>query len=299
MDYYINPSSLTSFFTVPTAVADSHLRFASGEHIKVLLYIFKNMAEDLKETDIARACNVSEYDVKEALLYWSDCGILLPKESGIKPAASDKKVVSRAEKPTRSDVARRGNEDSKVKYLLTQTQLKFGRNLKTNETSTLVWLYDDEGLDVSLILLIVQYAVNHNKANMRFIESVAVDWIERGIDDITTADEELQKMAVSEQAFSVVSRAFGFDRRKPSSKESALSYTWIKEWGISEKMLEKAYEECINQKSKFSFPYVAKIIETWHKKGYKTVEDIEEKQKQENSPSYDIDAFEKMLHSKD
>ena len=143
------------------------------------------MAEEISVEDIAKCCDIEEYDVKEALLYWADAGILMPKEAKETKKEEKKKTVSRNAKPSRADAARRGLEDEKIRYLLSATQIKLGRNLKSNETETLVWLYDDEGLDVSLILLIIQYAVEHKKANIRFIESVAVDWVNKGIDNIT------------------------------------------------------------------------------------------------------------------
>jgi len=301
MNYYINPTVLTTVFTVPVSVVDNHFKFAKPEYIKVLLYIMRNMSVDLNESDIADFCAISEFCVKEALLYWADAGILLPKDSTLAKEDKPKEsAIVKNEKPTRLDVAKRG-DDPKVRYLLSQTQLKLGRILKSNETQTLVWLYDDQGLDVSLILLIVQYAVSHKKANIRFIESTAVSWIEKGICDISDADAELKKMAVSEQAWSIVADAFGLERRKPSKKETELSYLWINDWKFTKEMLEKAYEECVNAKSKFSFAYTAKILENWHEKGYQTPNDIESVTADTNDSfaAYSMEEFEKMLKSKD
>ena len=302
MNYYINPASFSMVFTLPTSVVDNFLKFSKAEHIKVLLYIMRNMSAEIEEKDISIACGVSENDVKEALLYWADSGILLPKGAPVTSIEMpQKQTVAKTEKPTRLDVARRG-DDPKIRYLLRETQMKFARNLKSNESSTLVWLYDDQGLDVSLILLIVEYAVRHNRANIRFIESTAVSWVEKGIDNIELADEELKRMAMSEQAWGIVSVAFGLEKRKPSQKETDLSYLWLNVWGFSKEMLERAYEECVNAKSKFSFAYTAKILENWHSKGYKSPQDIEEKkelQKENDFAAYDLDLFEKMLNSKD
>ena len=302
MEYYINPAAFSAVFTVPAEVADRHLKLARGEHIKVLLYVMRNMSSEISEEQISENTDVSLYEVKEALLYWADAGILLPKEVSkakpdIKPTA-----VKRSQKPDRTDVARRGAEDAKIRYLLQETQMKLGRNLKTNETGTLVWLYDDEGLDVSLILMIVQYAAAHNKANIRFIESTAVDWINKGIDTVADADAELNRMAMGDQAWKIVSSAFGLERRKPSKKETELSLLWVNDWKMSKEMLEAAYEECVNAKSKFSFPYTAKIIDSWHEKGFKTPKDIQKSKQdveKEGYAAYDIDLCEKMLNTKD
>ncbi len=299
MDYYINPDVFFSGFAVPVSVADSHLRLAKGDHIKVLLYILRNRESFPAAKEIASATDVSEYDVKEAMLYWADAGILMPKAD--LPQKEKKSVIKRNEKPQRSDIARRALEDPKISYLLNETQMKLGRTLKQNEINTLVWLYDDQGMDVSLVLFIVQYAVAQNKANIRFIESTASEWIEKGIETVADADREVRKAAVANQAWKLVCLAFGIEMRKPSKKELEASLKWVDEWKISREMLALAYETCVDSKSKFSFPYISKILETWHNKGYKSPEDITEKPKKEKKgdyAAYNLELFEKMLEEK-
>ncbi len=301
MDYYINPACFSAVFTLPSAVVDQHLKFAKAEHIKVLLYIMRNMSQEIAEEEIAVSCGVSEFDVKEALLYWADTGILLPKDKPVTTESNaEKKTVNRSEKPTRLDVAKRF-DDPKIRFLIREAEMKFGRGLKSNEQSTLVWIYDDLGLDVSVIMLIIEYAASKERANITFIESTAVDWVKRGIDNVISADAELKRIAIAEQAWSIVSSVFGIEKRKPSKKETEFAFLWLDEWKISTEMLERAYEECVNKKSKFSLAYTAKILENWHNKGYKTPDDIVDSKPQEenNFAAYDLDLFEKMLNSKD
>ena len=303
MNYLINPKAFSAVFTVPAAVADKHLKLARGEHIKVLLYIMRNMSVNPNNAEIAAATGLSEYEVEEALLYWESAGILMPDGKPAEKAEIKAPAVKQNAKPDRADVARRGAEDEKIRYLLTETQMKLGRNLKSNETSTLVWLYDDLGLDVSLILMIVQYAAAHGKARIGFIESTAIDWVDRGISTIAAADKELNQMAMSEQAWGIVSSAFGLEKRKASKNELKLSLMWVDEWKISREMLTAAYNACVDGISKFDMKYVSKIIENWHEKGYKTPDDIEEKKKSDTKKrsfaAYDLDLFEKMLNSDD
>lgn len=300
MEYYINPSVFAQTFALPSDVADKYLKLAKGDHIKVLIYIMRNVANLPEPQKIADETDVSLYDVNEALLFWADAG-LLSTASETMQTKETKTAVKKVLKPQREDVAKRGLEDPKIRYMLAETQLKLGRNLKSNETQTLVWLYDDQGLDVSLILLIVQYAVTHGKPNIRFIEQIATDWISKGIETLADADEELRKLAFSEEAWAIVSSAFGLERRKPSKKETELSVKWISDWKISKELLQAAYEACVDSKSKFSFAYVAKIIENWHNKGIKTPADFEKDQKPNDNEkaAYDLDLFEKMLDVKD
>lgn len=299
MNYYINPASLSGVFTVPNSVVDRYLKLSNPEHIKVLLYVLRNISDDPEESLIAEECGLSEYDVKEALLYFADAGIILPKNTPFNTVKEKKTAVSQNEKPSRRDIAKRSNEDSKIQYLLCEAQKRFARNLKDNEARTLVWLYDDQGLDVSVILLVVQYAVARGKGNIRFIETVALDLADKGIDNIVDCDAELHKMDLADKCWLAVCSAFGIDRRKPSKKESETAVMWLNDWNISKEMLSLAYDECVDKKSKFSFPYIAKIIENWHNKGFKKAEDIKENPKKEDFAAYDIDLYEKMINSKD
>ncbi len=300
MDYFINPSCFSSAFLVPTEVADKYLNLAKCEHIKVLLYMLRNTATPLNELEIAENLKLSEYDVKEALLFWADAGILMSNLAQSSFEA-DKKAYNKVIKPTREDVAIRGNEDPKIKWLLNQSQMVFGRNLKFNETQTLVWLYDDLGLDIDLLFLIINHAKNANKLKISYIQSLAVEWLNKGIDNVAAADEELKNLAESELAWSIVRGAFGLSPRKPTNKEKELSVLWVNEWGISKEMLNAAYDICVDNKGSLIFSYVAKIIESWHKNGYKTPEDVKKNAKAEDKhgAAYDLDLFEKMINSKE
>lgn len=300
MNYYINPSSLSGVFTVPNSVVDRYFKLSSPQHIKVLLYVLRSIGDDPEESVIAENCGLSEYDVKEALLYWADAGIILPKNAPLETTQKEKNTaVKQNEKPTRRDIAKRSTEDSKIQYLLCEAQKRFARNLKDNEARTLVWLYDDQGLDVSVILLVVQYAITKGKGNIRFIENVCLDLADKGIDNIADADAEMHKRDLQDKCWGIVCSAFGIERRKPSKKESEKAEKWISEWKISKEMLSLAYDECVDKKSKFSFPYVAKIIENWHDEGYEKIDDIKNKPQKSEFASYDIDLYEKMINAKD
>ena len=305
MDYYLNPLSLSGAFPVPNLVVDNYFKFSKAEHIKVLLYVLRNMSSDPDNTQIATDCNLDEYEVKEALLYWADAGIILPKTATV-PVSGKKEenrvVVKRNEKPTRSEIAKMSLSDPKIQYLLGEAQKRLGRNLRDTEQRSLVWLYDDVGLPVSVILLVLQYAISKDKPKISFVESVAVDLANKGIDNIADADEELHKLDLENKAWQTVSAVFGLDRRKPSEKERKTAVMWLVDWKISKEMLSLAYDECVNKKSKFVFSYVAKIVENWHNEGYTKPEDIKHTEKNEETEdfaSYDIDLYEKMLNSKD
>lgn len=310
MEYIINPSALSSVFMLPAAV-DGHIKTATKTQLQVLIYIFRNMQGDIGISAVADALSLSTDEVSDAVGFWIDAGILSSagkKDNTETKPKSQKTALIKSEKPTREEVARRGSEDEKIRFLLREAQLKFARPLKQSEASSLVWLYDDEGMDVSLILMLIEYAKSMDKCNIRFIESVASEWVNEGITDISEAEKRIEKKTRAELCWKLVCSAFGMPPRKPSKKEEELAVLWVDTWGYDRKIFEKAYNICVDTTSGFSIPYIKKIIEKWHSSGVKTAEDVTDEKKENGKekkgtsgikPAYDRNLVEQLLKGDD
>ena len=162
MGYCLNPNELSNFFAVPCGVVDKYLTLASATNLKVLLWMLRNCNTGFDTNKAAQALNIPEYDVRDALKYWEDKGIIYNPDDTPKSNTAERNnnlhVAVRAQtvKPSREEVAKRGNECPEIAFILREAELKFGRSLRQNEASTLVWLYDDEGLSAAILLMLIQ-----------------------------------------------------------------------------------------------------------------------------------------------
>ena len=298
MIYNVNPAIFSSTYAIPTDVADKYLKIATHTQLKVLLYFMRNISDGIDSQKISDALRLDINETEDALLFWQQCGIL----TGATPKEELKTVVVKSTLPSRTDVIKRGLEDKQLMFLLREAQLKFGRNLKQNESQLLVSLYDDHGMDPSVILLLLGYAVREGKCNLTFVKKTATNWLESGVETVMDAENLIAESAKQNLAWSVVQSAFGIERRNPSTKEAELSNLWVNEWKISTELLKAAYDACVDAKTKLSMPYVAKIIESWHKDGITNPEQISAKKKnvkpqgKNDYAGYDLDLFEKMLN---
>ena len=97
MNFFVNPISFTSNFSVPSAVVDNYLRIAGAVQLKVLLFALKNISADgIDPKQVGDALSISAADAGDALNFWADAGILT------KPSAEPK--PSEPEKPTKKAV---------------------------------------------------------------------------------------------------------------------------------------------------------------------------------------------------
>ena len=229
MGYSINPIEYSSAFTIPSSIVEKHIKLSGATQLKVLLIALKNIASSIDVKSISNTLNISEPDVIDALNYWVDMGVLLNDTKPDIPKQNTKiepKKAVRAQliKPSREEVIRRGAEDERIAFLLREAQFKFARPLRANESSTLVWLHDDEGLDVSVILILIAFAVNEGKATIGFIEKTAVNWINNGVNNVEDAEKEINRYFENKNAWNSIRKITGIDKRKPTEKEEKLIF---------------------------------------------------------------------------
>ncbi len=298
MSYYINPEVLRSVITVPSSALDN-LKLASAVQLRVLLCCFADTKGGISAECISEKLGITSDEVEDALIFWSQNGVF--KIEGKSLEKEHEPIVSPDVKPSRQDVIKRGNEDPQLQLLLREAQMRFGRNLKSNESQILVWLCDDKGMDVSVILLLMQYAATCGKLKIGFIEKTATEWLDDGVETVADAEKRIADAARQQLCWKTVRQAFGIDRALPGKKEKEFSVVWVEEWKFSYEMLRAAYEICVDATSKLSFPYINKILKSWHKDGIKKPDDIKltksENVKRENAAGYDIAAFEDMLNN--
>lgn len=303
MVYNVNPAIFSNTYSIPTDVADKYLKIATHTQIKVLLYFMRNLSTGIDPEKIGKALSLPINEVQDALVFWQQRDILVGEAQ---KEQEPKTVIINSDMPSRADVIKRGLEDEKLMFLLREAQFKFGRNLKQNESSLLVSLYDDYGMDASVILLLLGYAAREGRCNLSFVKKTATQWLQSGVETVLDAEKIISDSAKQNLAWQVVQGAFGIERRNPSDKELAYSNLWINEWKISVDLLKAAYNVCVDAKTKLSIPYIAKIIESWHKDGISTIEQLKNNktneknvinQKQKNDyAGYDINLFEKILN---
>ena len=75
MHYQIDLGPWGGIFAVPTCVVDKHLKLASGLALKVLLLLLRTQIP-LSAEEIATRLGQSQGDVRDALAYWEQAGLL-------------------------------------------------------------------------------------------------------------------------------------------------------------------------------------------------------------------------------
>ena len=326
MDYRWNPDTLGEIFAVPAAVVDDHIKLAGSVQLKVLLWMLRWGKGSFDAEGCSKALGLSAADCSDALQYWFATGLLLPenetapKETEEKPVKKTEITVSsepirtmasvqaprpRPVKPQMKEVIAKQKASTEFSYLLDTASARLGRPVSQGDMETLLYLYETAGLPVEVILMVIEYAIAEGKYHMRYIEKVALDWADRGIDTIAAAEEYLCALEHRLQAWNKVSTLLGL-KQSPTVAQSDAAERWINEWKTKDDLLKLAYEKCREKTGKFNSSYIDKILEGWRLNGIdsaeKALEDSEKGQgkgkskgKAKKETSFDLEEYASMV----
>lgn len=330
MAYNLNLGAWGSVFAVPSVVVDEHIKIASAYHLKVLLYLLKNNNTPQSDETIASALGMHTDDVKDCLSFWVERKVISvtdevvtphkeePKEETTVTAFSvpqpeteekPKRKLPSATRPVRPEpgyVLKCIASDPEVAVLMDEAQLVFGRLLSNAEIGTLVMLRDTYGLPVDVIIMLMQYCADNNKATLAHVEKIGIQWGLECINTMALAEEKIRQMTQSYSNFNRVSTTFGLKNAgSPTKKQLEFATTWVSTWSFSDDMLRFAYEKCVDAKGTMNMSYINKILEKWYMAGWKNPDEVKDEAKEpakksakksskpaEIDTSYDIEAYE-------
>ncbi len=162
-------------------------------------------------------------------------------------------------------------KESEFTQLLYISQKYMNKVFTPKECEVFAYLYDGLHMPVELLEYLVEYCVQGDHCSIRYLETVALNWHEQGINTVDKARQHTASF--SKETFSVM-KAFGLSDRRPGDAELAAIQRWFREWGFSRELVLEACGRTLKATHKPSFSYADKILAEWRKAGVKTMADV-------------------------
>ena len=323
MSYKVKEKIKGGTFSIPDVIADKHLRFASGDQIKVLIVALRHPEKSCDAHSISKYLKMTEADAEDCLQYWVLMGILTDQSSEedaaealppqpvkfipgkiagdpVKPPvkSAPKTDISDYTRPSAAEIATRMEESPEISALFRELQMRLGKTIGYDGQCTFISLYDRYGLPADVIYMLVDHCVSMGKTGYSYIEKTGKSWAEQEIDTIEKAAEKIASLDKAGKFWKKFAAAQGLTNSKPTSNQTKYITRWLDELKMSFDMICLAYEEMTERTGKISYPYMDKILLNWHECGYKTPEDVETASKnrsdaakavkQDKTASYDL-----------
>ncbi len=299
MEFKANSGIWGTMFGVPCIIADNFLKLASGDHIKVLLYLLRCSGRYITTDEISSNTGVNSQTVEESVLFWQQANVLTA-ENGIQPAANImtppiqpaqnstsptarpaiqeiKQIAENApQTPKRemlkpSEVSAVLKNSPEISELFKVAEQLLG-NINNPMQNSLIWMYNYLGLKTEVIITLIAYCKDIERANPGYIEKIASSWAEKEITTLEIAQEEVERLYASRTFTAEIMRIFDMKRR-PTTKQQEIVEIWRNE-KYSLDLIKYAYEKTIERIEKLSFEYINKILTSWRENGYSSTDDV-------------------------
>ncbi len=296
MDFTANSGIWGTMFGVPCVVADNFLKLATGDQLKVLLYILRCSGRICSGEEIALNTGVSIQTAEDAVLFWQQVNVLstgvhtlvqtdtqpvqssdffeVPKQiqETAEPEEEKIKIAPRQKQNlTPSEISEMLGESADIADLFKISEAALGTLNHTMQNS-LIWMYNYLGLKKEVIITLIYYCIQIEKTNSGYIEKIACNWAENDINSLNAAQDEVQRLSQHNDFAGKIVKIFEMIRR-PTPKQNEFIEQW-KNAGYSLELIEYAYQKTIEQINKLSFDYINKILLTWQENGYTTVKNV-------------------------
>lgn len=194
-------------------------------------------------------------------------------------------VDDRPPEYTRGDIAHALEREMSFHGLYLEMERLLGKVFSDADLKSLYTIYDYLALPVEVIFMLGGYVVRSSRRQkgeaappprMSEVKKEAFRWKRLGITTVERAEEFLRRQESIDQREWGVLSAVGVTQKRPAiDREREYINRWVG-WGFSDEMIHLAYERTIFRKGQMNWPYVNKILESWHKSGFTTPQQVEQ-----------------------
>jgi len=219
------------------------------------------------------------------------CATATLRQLGLWPE-EQKTIVRSGERPSYSekDVLDAMDGDNSFRLLYGEVQRLMGRSLNTEELKILLGFVRYLGLPTEVISVLVSFCKERSRQkgslrnpSLRSIEKEAYNWAELGIDTLEEAAAYIHTQTQRNSRLQQLMAQLQIRGRTLTAAEEKYAKSWL-DMGFEDGVIALAYEKtCVNTGG-LSWPYMNKILTSWHTAGYKTAEQIQSGDRKQTVP---------------
>ena len=135
-------------------------------------------------------------------------------------------------------------------------------------------LFKNYSFSEEVMIALFHYCRERKALNRKYVYAVAENWYRGGVKTFEQLEEFLESYDNIQKIKQKILKALRLNRNFTKYEEQYID-TWIKDYKYEFDVIEEALKRTV-AKSNPSLKYVDAILTSWHKKGYKSLEDIKD-----------------------
>lgn len=284
-------SSLFSNTEIPDIFFTEYLSEASGDFIKVYLYMLflSKYDKDIKVNDMSKKLVLPLKTIQDAVKYWEEKEVITKKSTGYILNNLQEISLHKLYKPRTALTPEQlqKSQDSKQRA----SAIEHINNKYFSGLMPTTWYPDIElwfqkyHFDEEVMIALFDYCFNRSALHKAYIQRVAEVWNKNGVKTFNDLDTYYEKQEKVKNIGNTISKKLGLHRAL-SEYEYGYVEKWTIDFGYSFEVIEVALKKTTS-KANPNFDYLNKLLSDWHDRGFKTAIEVqnfltEMKQKNKN-----------------
>lgn len=271
-------SLLFSTTNIPDAFFTEYFSQASGDSIKVYLYIYflSKYGKDVKINDLSKKLDLPLKVIQDSIKYWENLGLLIRKNSGYELANIQEIELHKLYNPkvTQSPEQLKNTEKNqyRAKAIENINNEFFQGVMSPSWYGDIDLWFSKYSFDEEVMIALFRYCFDRSALHRGYIQAVAEAWSQNNIKTYADLDKYYEKQESLSKVKKAISKKLGLNRQLTQYEEAYIE-KWINDYGYNMSIIEIALKKTTS-KSNPNFDYINKVLSDWHDRNLKTPEAV-------------------------
>ena len=272
-------SSLFSNTLIPDIFFSEYLSEASGDFIKVYLYmlLLSKYNKDIKINDLSKKLVLPVKTIQDAVKYWEDKCLITKKNTGYIVNSIQEIELHKLYKPktalSAEQLQKSAENQKRAKAIDFINNKYFSGLMPTTWYPEIELWFKKYGFDEEVMIALFGYCFDMSALHKNYVQAVAEAWSKNNIKNFNDLDLYYEKQEKLKVIAKTISKKLGLSRSL-TQYEYAYIEKWVMDYGYSLDIIEIALKKTTS-KANPNFDYLDKLLSDWHDRGFKTTNDIQ------------------------
>lgn len=271
-------SMLFSYTNLPDIFITEYLSEASGDFIKVYLYIIflSKYNKDIKINDLSKKIALPFNVIQDALKYWEEAGVITKKGTGYivnnLQEVELNKLYSPKVQVSKESVQNMQKDKSRSHAIEAINNNFFQGIMSPSWYGDIDLWFKKFGFDEEVMIALFGYCFEKSALHRNYVKAVAEAWHSYNIKTFAELDEYYENQEKMNKIKKSISKKLGLNRNLTQYEEAYIE-KWIQEYKYNLEIIDLALKKTTS-KSNPNFDYIDKMITDWHDRNLASSEDV-------------------------
>ena len=272
-------SSLFSNTVLPDIFFSEYLSEASGDFIKVYLYMvfLSKYDKDIKINDLSKKLVLPVKTIQDAIKYWDDKCVITKKNTGYIINNIQEIELHKLYKPKTSlsaeQIQKSAENQKRAKAIEYINNKYFSGLMPTSWYPEIELWFKKYQFDEEVMIALFGYCFDNSALHKNYVQVVADAWSKNNVKTFNDLDLYYQKQEKLKLIAKTIIKKLGLSRNL-SQFENAYIEKWHIDYGYGLNIIEIALKRTTS-KANPSFDYLDKLLSDWHERGFRTPEEVQ------------------------